>query len=129
MLRRSGPIRRKALPRKRSTPRRSGRERDVAYMLWVKTQICCAPDEPGPVGVGCCSGPIHAHHAGKRAAGRKADDDTCISLCSRHHNDWHGAVGPFAGWTREQRREWADARIAETRELWARNREMGAALL
>ena len=88
-------------------------------MLWVKTLPCLGCRAVSSDGFAfACGGVIEAHHAGKRAAGRKADDDTCISLCSRHHGDWHGATGAFWGWTREQRRSWADARITETQALW-----------
>lgn len=107
MLRRS-PLKRKTRIRpKRKTQRRSGRVRDAEYMARVRMLPCVLEG-------GDCDGAIHAHHAGKRAAGRKADDDTCIPLCAGHHEAWHIGRWPFLYWGRDTRRSWADERIAET---------------
>jgi hypothetical protein len=111
--------RRKAIKPRRERERRSGRVRDTAYMDFVRGLPCCSPMHPL---IGHASR-IHAHHAGQRAAGRRANDDTCIPLCGWCHDCWHGAGGPFNGWDREQRRTWADARIAETQALYARRTE------
>lgn len=109
------------LKARRDRKRRSARQRDTEYMLRVKQLPCCAyaPSDPACYSAGKV---IHAHHAGQRAGGRKADDDTCIPLCEEHHRNWHDARGRFYGWTRDQRRTWADARIAETRAKLARPR-------
>lgn len=128
------PLKRHArLSPRRKTPRRSGRVRDTAYMIWVRSLPCCALHRRIAFGSGagglatylCLSGdPIEAHHAGKRAAGRKADDDTCIPLCRAHHRSWHAGGLPWLDWHRVDRREWADARIAETQSAY---RAKGAA--
>lgn len=112
MPRTSKPIRRKTrLKAKRATKRRSGRVRDEAYMAWVRTLPCVLQG-------GGCLGAIHAHHAGVRAGGRKADDNTTIPFCARHHGAWHDGAFPFLGWIRQRRRDWATKRIAETQAAW-----------
>lgn len=93
-------------------PKPAGRRRDVDYMLLVKQLRCCAPGAPDE-----CSGGIEADHAGERPFGRKADDDTCIPLCSRHHVQRTQLCGVFNWWTRDQMRRWLDQRIEETRAL------------
>lgn len=66
---------------------------------------------------GKCYGAVEAHHAGRlRRMGEKPDDNTCVPLCHRHHVDeWHGAMGHFKGWTKEQRAAWAAKAIEFTR--------------
>lgn len=66
--------------------RRKNRERDVAYMLWVKTQPCCVPAcvFTGDV--------VEAHHSGIRGLCQKAADSTCIPLCQQHHTEGSAAV-------------------------------------
>lgn len=116
-----GPLKRRTkLKPRRERERRSGRQRDTAYMLWVKTLNCCAwrGTDASPMCVDGVFNNVEAHHAGRRAAGRKANDDTCIPLCNFHHRCWHSGAPPFDRWTREQRREWADARIADTQAKW-----------
>ncbi len=44
----------------------------------------------------------------------KCPDAATMPMCSRHHREWTDHTGVFKGWMKEQRREWADARIAET---------------
>jgi hypothetical protein len=71
-------------------------------MLWVKGQPCLMR------GVwGCCEGSIEADHAGRRGAGRKAHDSTCIPLCRYHH----GASRFPRAWTQDQRRAWLHAAV------------------
>lgn len=88
------------------------------YLRWVRTLACCAPnahapgDRPGRY-IG------EAHHAGRRGVGQRAHDETAVPLCTGHHHAWHDHRGPFLGWTAAERREWADARIAETQQRWA----------
>lgn len=118
-LRSKTPLRRKARIRsRRSTPRRSGRVRDRNYLLAVKELPCCL------AGLGNCSGPIEADHAGRRPLGRKCSDDEAIPLCQKHHRERTDGYGfflnasattpdgpvPMSGW----QREWCDRRIAET---------------
>lgn len=86
------------------------RERDSAFMLWVKTLPCWAR------GLSQCGGVIEADHAGARGLGRKADDDTCIPLCMLHHRQRTDFTGPFKAWGRLRMRQWlADARADTAR--------------
>lgn len=63
----------------------------------------------------CRWAPKHAHHAGPRpGVGMKCSDYLTHCFCDYHHRMWHTGRGPFRGWTREQRRMWADAQIAAT---------------
>lgn len=111
-MKRGGPIKRHTrLKARRTRRRRSERRHDTAYMLLVK-QLPCLLRGPD------CSGAVEAHHAGKRAGGRKADDDTCIPLCNGHHtgkHGWHTSNGFARGWGQALRRAWSDERIADTR--------------
>ena len=87
------------------------RERHWAYMDFVRTLPCClaGPD---------CSGPIEADHAGERAGFRRAGDTSCIPLCRAHHRARTEYREPFLSMGKAGRREWCDARIAETRAAW-----------
>jgi len=67
-----------------------------------------------------CRGIIEAHHAGRRGVGQKCSDYDTHGFCSLHHLHWHAGIGPFKGWTRQQRREWADEQILLTRERLGR---------
>lgn len=60
----------------------SQRPRDVAYMLWIKTQQCVACEALRLISFGR----IYAHHAGPHGLAQKAPDRTCIPLCWRHHD-------------------------------------------
>lgn len=88
---------------------------------------CCAPRiYVGPPG-GEMSldhrGPVQAHHAGRKpGTALKADDSTCIPLCDAHHRQWHDANGVFKGWTKAERRMWADAAIADVQGILGRAR-------
>ena len=114
-MKRSTPLKRyKRLNPRRKTARRSNQLRSPEFLAFVRTLPCCMPQHMASMPM--CHGRVHAHHAGRRpGTGVKAPDDTAIPLCAVHHFDWHQAAGMFHGWSREQRREWADARIAETR--------------
>jgi hypothetical protein len=112
-LRTHAPLRaRKPMRKRRDRPRRSPRVVDIPRRAWIRTQPCCSPAPPS-----YHDGPIDPHHTGKRAMGRKADDDTCVPLCRRCHDAWDEpdfstSTGPFHGWTREQKREWAAEQVA-----------------
>ena len=56
---------------------RTPRDRDPAYLAWIRTQPCATPD--------CRAGFVEAAHTGDRALGRKANDRNCIPLCLFHH--------------------------------------------
>jgi len=84
------------------------RPRHTAYMLWVKRQPCLMR------GVwGRCEGRVEADHAGRRGAGRKAHDSTCIPLCKLHHQ---ASRFPLA-WTQDQRRAWLHAAVVYTQAV------------
>lgn len=114
-------MRRTPLKRRRSTPRRSGRVRDVEYMLLVK-QLPCVFHASHPA---ACEGPVEADHAGRRPLGRKANDDTCIPLCRSHHRDRTDARNFFAGISAPLMRRWCDRMIAQTQDAVRLLRERG----
>lgn len=112
-MKRGKPLQRKT-PMQRSPMRRAKvksaykrRERDFAYMGWVRRQPCCARR------FGICSGRVEADHAGRRGVGRKADDRTCIALCSKHHRQRGSFAGPFKIWiwTQDMMRAWLEVEI------------------
>jgi hypothetical protein len=82
--------------------RYSDRPRDPAYVQWVRRQRCAVAGELRTPSQ--CGGPVEAHHAGERAFGRKAADDTCVPLCVRHHREYHDVRGFFAHLSRTERR-------------------------
>lgn len=94
-------------PRRR-TQRRSERQRDSAYLAFVRGLPCALMGDD-------CAGRTEAHHAGRRPFGRKADDTTAIPLCSHHHERLTNA-----GWSRESRRALEASAIAVTQSMWAR---------
>lgn len=55
-----------------------------------------------------------AHHAGP-----KANDSTAVPLCFGHHGDWHdlSGNGVFGGFTKSDRRAWAESAIKDTRRI------------
>lgn len=96
------------------------RERDFAFMGWVKTQPCrLAKLEDAAGRCGGTSSWSEADHAGERAGWRRADDDTCIPLCQLHHRDRTTRRGYFEGRDWAWMRAWCDTAIAETRAAWA----------
>lgn len=114
---RSKPLARAGRLRPRSsTSARARRVRDYAFMGWVKAQPCAARGLPGHV---CAPGPCEAHHSGSHGLGDRASDSTCIAMCGRAHDEWHDGGPTFDGWGWIKRREWADARIAETQQRYA----------
>lgn len=111
-MKRGGPLKRRTrLKAKRSTKRRSGRVRDTEYMAWIRSLPCILAGNH-------CSGRVHAHHAGKRAFGRKASDNTCIPLCAGHHGELHERRGYFLTGGASFVRQWQDARIADYQRAW-----------
>ncbi len=115
-MKRGGYLQRRTrLNPRRAKPRRSGRALDPGYLEFVRGLPCCAPlNEDDP-----CWGPIDPHHAGPHPMGRKADDDTCIPLCRKHHGDVDAFAGPFAGMSRWVRAEFYTREIARVRALFA----------
>jgi hypothetical protein len=65
---------------------------------------------PGP-----CAGRTESCHEGRKPGlALKCPDSQTMPMCSLHHRQWTDHTGVFKGWTKEQRRHWADERIAET---------------
>lgn len=122
-LKRTTPLRRRTrMKPRRDRRRRSSRWVDDAYRAEVRMLQCCL-HRMHPW-AHFCRGEIDPHHAhhGRHGVGTKSDDWTCIPLCRAAHDDAEGKRGFFRGWTREQMREWHDARAAETRrEVMRRN--------
>jgi hypothetical protein len=98
----------------------SERPRDFDRMAFVKTCPCLLRDVDG---AGDCDGwvigVVDADHAGARAGFHRADDDTVIPLCARHHRDRTASRGYFAMLTRPERRTWCKAAIEATRAKYA----------
>lgn len=63
-----------------------------------------------PCAVGTnCSGRMHAHHpigVAYRGMSQRAHDHLAIPLCSRHHTEFHNAVGFFKSMKKAERRAW-----------------------
>jgi hypothetical protein len=108
---------------KRSTAKRSkkptkykARPRDTAYMLAVKRLVCIVPI------IGCdwtskrtpCGGAVEADHMGERAVGRKADDTTCVAMCTNHHRERTDHSGMFRSASQADLRRWRERAIAIT---------------
>lgn len=101
--------------KKRKSPKRktkyASRERDIDYMLWVKTLPCLIASLEG---AGPCSSVVEPDHVGVRGIGQKAPDDTCVPLCSTHHLDRHAHTGYFRYRSKEWTREWREEAIRKT---------------
>lgn len=104
-------------------PRRLNRpQSDPARISWLHTQPCVLLQFDSDH---LCHGRIEACHEGRKpGTAMKCPDDQTIPLCSGAHRDWTNHRGFFRGWLKMKRRQWADARIAETtaRYLSAGNR-------
>lgn len=112
-LRVHAPLRRATpLKRRRSRPRR-GPARSPAYLAWVRTLKCAAPQ-----GLHGCRGKVEAHHAGARGLGQRAGDDTAIPLCTFHHRAWHDGRGVFVDWDKATRAAWVAAVVSEVQQRW-----------
>jgi hypothetical protein len=97
-------------------PRRARRldtaQSNPAFLAWVHGESCCLA---GPR----CAGRIEAHHAGRKPGmALKAPDDTCVPLCTRHHDELTTHRGAFAGMSREALRALQDEWIAATYGRW-----------
>ena len=127
-LRRKKPLRRKTWLRSRGNTSYRRRVRDIAYMKRVKKLPCAVRwfsrqlfnqivwNGFGQQGATCCEGRVEADHAGVRGLGQKADDRTCIPMCTRHHRERTDQRGSFGGWTAQMMREWCEVAIAATQE-------------
>jgi hypothetical protein len=121
-LRARHPIARdKRLRQRRTTPRRSSRIRDEAYLAWLRSLPCCCPETPAHPG-GDPHHPRHIEHGGGSiGAGMKADDTRAIPLSRAHHDllqNHQGErqrTGPWAGWPTERVQHWHDETAARLR--------------
>jgi hypothetical protein len=88
------------------------RERDTPYMLWCKLLPCLLAPYQHLAAIGACDGPTEADHAGERALGRKAPDNTVIPLCRLHHVARHIKGNDFfRGLDKAHTSIWLDAMI------------------
>jgi len=67
-----------------------------------------------------CTGRVEVCHEGRTGKGlaTRCPDSETIPMCTGLHRQWTEHRGWFGGWTKQQRREWAEARIAETTALY-----------
>jgi len=93
--------REQAIDRSRKEQRQP-RERDNAYLAWLRRQSCVV----GAIAGWPCSGridPAHIRYSDARAgklnpgAGRKPDDKWCLPVCRTHHDAQH-AYGDERKW-------------------------------
>ncbi len=95
-LTRKTPLKRSPFRRKPPPPNRAGS--DPAHLAVIRALPCAV-----------CGSRLRvaAHHSTVgRGLSRKTSDRETMPLCDRDHKAFHGAVGFFAGWSREQRRDW-----------------------
>jgi hypothetical protein len=90
--------------------------RDTPYMMWIKRWSCCAR----PFATTPCHGQVQADHAGRRGWGQKADDQTCIPLCRRHHRERDHFHGTFKTWDHDRMRQWLDLMAAWYQKAYRR---------
>ncbi len=99
--------------------RYSERERDWAYMSFVKAQPCALR---GVDGAGDCGGPVQAAHCGdvgvRALSHRSGGDETCAPLCRDHHGQRDERRGFFAGWDDLRLRAWSEAAYGACRRCW-----------
>lgn len=125
MLKRRTPLRRKTpLNWRRRQPRRQARERNLEYIMWCRRQPCAVRRELCNAaffvwhsGIPAreprlCDGHVQADHAGKRGLSVKANDDTCIPLCEKHHTQRASFHGYFKDFDQERMRAWLLEQIA-----------------
>ncbi len=112
-MKRSGPLKRKTplartcalkrspFRRKPAPPNRAGS--DPAHLAVIRALPCAI-----------CGSRLRvaAHHSTVgRGLSRKTSDHETMPLCDRDHKAFHRAVGFFAGWSREQRRDWQRSQV------------------
>lgn len=106
------PLKRKTrMPAKRAKPRR-GPWRSPDHRAQVRKLPCCAPNAPRG-----CNGRMTASHLDvgeEKGMGMKAGDQACVPHCWKHGADWDLRDGPFRGWTKDERRAYAEEAIHET---------------
>ena len=92
---------------------------DKAYRDWVHRQPCVGLEAfPGVCGHFCGPPPYpvkvqQSHARDMTGVGRKEPEKRSVAMCPRLHQRWEEHNGWFNGWTKKQRRDWMNARIAE----------------
>ena len=99
-----------SLPKKRAEERRSGQERDPAYLVKVRSLPCAARGIPGHT----CGGRVESDHQGTRPLGRKCHDVEAVPMCQLAHHERTNYIGAFKGFTAVEMRALCDRWIAET---------------
>lgn len=126
--------------RKRGTTSYSRRDRNFDFMGWIKQQPCIVIDLQPILFirrtlplietarlirlVSChlvtiCAGDVEADHMGARGLGQKADDYTCVAMCSQHHRERTDHSGIFRPLNRDEVRAWRDVAIERTQAAWS----------
>lgn len=129
-LQRRSPLRRSRFMRSNRRSKYRRRERDFEFMGWVKRQPCLLCSLPpylfmqvartmGFKALTPCAGVVEADHLGARGIGQKADDRTCVSLCSKHHRERHDHAGSFRPLTKPELRAWRARAIEMTQAAWS----------
>jgi hypothetical protein len=135
LARGSKPLRRSTRLRARGNTKYRRRERDFEFMGWVKKQPCIARSLPPLRFIAAtaaerwlhatqtpCTGRVEADHAGERGIGQKADDRTCIPLCTRHHRERTDHSFSFKFLVRDELRAWRAEAITRTQTAWEQRR-------
>jgi hypothetical protein len=83
-------IRPTRIPSKRAKPRR-GPMRDPEYRMWLRMQVCVAPENPeypqlySAKHLLAVLDPAHTQNNGIRS---KGPDSSCVPLCRNHHEEY-----------------------------------------
>lgn len=94
---------------------------DKAYKAWIHTQPCVYDGQ----GSHDCAwtrdwNPIEqSHERNMTGMGRKEPNHRSIAMCRELHRQWEQHKVNFAGWSKEKRREWFAARVAEANAAFA----------
>jgi hypothetical protein len=102
---------------------------DPDYLNWIRRQPCCVCE--------CTTERREAHHSTfgptsayeempsallrGRGKGQRAHDSWSMPLCAKHHRQLHQLCGHFAGWHKEQLRDWQTAQVHEHRKRYLDN--------
>src|SRR3972149_5908228 len=112
-------------------PKPIGRVLNPAFVAFVRTLPCILrgvayqSKRGDALIIEDCRGRTEANHAGDRPKGRKADDDSCLPMCSGvHHPAWTDSTGFFATWrmSLEERHAWRGEQIERVRKAFNENR-------
>jgi hypothetical protein len=128
-LRATKTLRRSRFMRSHRKSKYARRPRDFVFMSWVRTRPCVVsvlapflflstPEQAAKFKATPCSGHVEADHAGDRGIGQKADDSTCIPMCSSHHAQRHAHSGIFFQFTQLELRAWRTEAITRTQTAW-----------